>query len=248
MKKSTVGVVVGSVVAGTIGGAMAMHKNKVRKAEETNATQRVNFHYFGKQGVKETLGGMQTEEIVELSKALDIVNSFEVKVNSVRREALQSIVKSSLGLDYDDFLTKLLTVYSSEAEVLNTSYSKLIDDYYTITGENIDSDDNEEFLKELDKVYSSSSEVELNDDEKECLSHYSKFLDDVSVFCDTTGFAGDEHERIMHFLNFLSNPLFEGDLLNKRDENAVEDNEWEDGLETEGAFIEPDSDFMNKPE
>lgn len=224
---------VGSVVAGAVGGALAIHKNKGRKDERETATQRVCFQYFGRQGVKEALGGMQTEEIVELGKALDTVNSFEGKVNSIRREALQSIVLSVLGVDYDDFLTKLLTIYDTEAEILNTNYSRLIEDYYLATGENIDSDDNDELLRALHESYNYRNSVARDVGLKPERDIFG------STPCGADIFAFEDD-------------MFSGaELKTEKDADAfaVEDDKWEDDLETEDTLVEPDKgDFINTPE
>lgn len=167
MKKRTKGIVLGSLAVGFAGGVIAIRKCLKHKDTLTDK-EKVEFKYLGKQGVSDVLSGMSDDEVHELATALEVVEMFDLRVMSQRAEMLSKVVDATLGLDYSDFMDTMLNMYDSDEDILNEPFYKLIDEYYEITGENIEADGEEtatevkENLKAVDALLKKGATEEAN--------------------------------------------------------------------------------------
>lgn len=157
MKKSTKGIIVGSLAVGFAGGLM-MIKKCVGKKEKLSDREKVEFSYLGKQGVADVLNSMSDKEIHDLANSLEVVEDFNYKIISQREKLLEIAVNTTLGLDYQEFIGVMLEMYDDVDEVLRQPFCKLIDEYFEITGENIEADgeetaaDTRKNLQALDEI------------------------------------------------------------------------------------------------
>lgn len=157
MKKSTKGIIVGSLAVGFAGGLM-MIKKCVGKKEKLSDREKVEFSYLGKQGVADVLNSMSDKEIHDLANSLEVVEDFNYKIISQREKLLEIAVNTTLGLDYQEFIGVMLEMYDDVDEVLSQPFCKLIDEYFEITGENIEADgeetaaDTRKNLQALDEI------------------------------------------------------------------------------------------------
>lgn len=142
MKKSTKGIIAGSLAVGFAGGLM-MIKKCVGKKEKLSDREKVEFSYLGKQGVADVLNSMSDKEIHDLANSLEVVEDFNYKIISQREKLLEIAVNTTLGLDYQEFIGVMLEMYDDVDEVLSQPFCKLIDEYFEITGENIEADGEE---------------------------------------------------------------------------------------------------------
>lgn len=157
MKKSTKGIIAGSLAVGFAGGLM-MIKKCVGKKEKLSDREKVEFSYLGKQGVADVLNSMSDKEIHDLANSLEVVEDFNYKIISQREKLLEIAVNTTLGLDYQEFISVMLEMYDDVDEVLSQPFCKLIDEYFEITGENIEADgeetaaDTRKNLQALDEI------------------------------------------------------------------------------------------------
>lgn len=157
MKKSTKGIIAGSLAVGFAGGLM-MIKKCVGKKEKLSDREKVEFSYLGKQGVSDVLNSMSDKEIHDLANSLEVVEDFNYKIISQREKLLEIAVNTTLGLDYQEFISVMLEMYDDVDEVLSQPFCKLIDEYFEITGENIEADgeetaaDTRKNLQALDEI------------------------------------------------------------------------------------------------
>lgn len=157
MKKSTKGIIAGSLAVGFAGGLM-MVKKCVGKKEKLSDREKVEFSYLGKQGVADVLNSMSDKEIHDLANSLEVVEDFNYKIISQREKLLEIAVNTTLGLDYQEFISVMLEMYDDVDEVLSQPFCKLIDEYFEITGENIEADgeetaaDTRKNLQALDEI------------------------------------------------------------------------------------------------
>ncbi len=157
MKKSTKGIIAGSLAVGFAGGLM-MIKKCVGKKEKLSDREKVEFSYLGKQGVADVLNSMSDKEIHDLANSLEVVEDFNYKIISQREKLLEIAVNTTLGLDYQEFIGVMLEMYDDVDEVLSQPFCKLIDEYFEITGENIEADgeetaaDTRKNLQALDEI------------------------------------------------------------------------------------------------
>lgn len=157
MKKSTKGIIAGSLAVGFAGGLM-MIKKCVGKKEKLSDREKVEFSYLGKQGVSDVLNSMSDKEIHDLANSLEVVEDFNYKIISQREKLLEIAVNTTLGLDYQEFIGVMLEMYDDVDEVLSQPFCKLIDEYFEITGENIEADgeetaaDTRKNLQALDEI------------------------------------------------------------------------------------------------
>ena len=157
MKKSTKGIIAGSLAVGFVGGLM-MIKKCVGKKEKLSDREKVEFSYLGKQGVADVLNSMSDKEIHDLANSLEVVEDFNYKIISQREKLLEIAVNTTLGLDYQEFISVMLEMYDDVDEVLSQPFCKLIDEYFEITGENIEADgeetaaDTRKNLQALDEI------------------------------------------------------------------------------------------------
>lgn len=157
MKKSTKGIIAGSLAVGFAGGLM-MIKKCVGKKEKLSDREKVEFSYLGKQGVADVLNSMSDKEIHDLANSLEVVEDFNYKIISQREKLLEIAVNTTLGLDYQEFIGVMLEMYDDVDDVLSQPFCKLIDEYFEITGENIEADgeetaaDTRKNLQALDEI------------------------------------------------------------------------------------------------
>lgn len=157
MEKSTKGIIAGSLAVGFAGGLM-MIKKCVGKKEKLSDREKVEFSYLGKQGVADVLNSMSDKEIHDLANSLEVVEDFNYKIISQREKLLEIAVNTTLGLDYQEFIGVMLEMYDDVDDVLSQPFCKLIDEYFEITGENIEADgeetaaDTRKNLQALDEI------------------------------------------------------------------------------------------------
>lgn len=137
MRKSTTGIILGSVATGIVGGLIAIKKCTEDK-EKLTSREKVEFTFLDKMGVSAVLDNMSEAEIKTLATACATIKDFESKIRRQRIEEVTQAVKNTLYITYEDFREVLMNVYDSEEDLLNVPLSTLIDEYFIITGENPD--------------------------------------------------------------------------------------------------------------